>query len=200
MKLAAVAVLCLLASPAMADGPYVGGFVSGGAYGEMGWTGPSSSRKSTMLGGFAGYGFQAGGLIISPEVRVYGGANDQVRMDSKYIDPLTNHTTTDRLTFREPIGASIGANIGMKIGKFTPYVGASLGLSRIKVESLYTPPGFVFSDSYEETDVTQSVRGGLQYDFESYFARAEVEYRRIRRDFGTYYRKTEVSVGLGMRF
>ena len=200
MKLGTVAVLLAMSTPAFADGAYVGGFVSGGAYGEMGWTGPNSSRKSTMLGGFAGYGFDVGGLIISPEVRVYGGANDQVRWDDVNSTFWPGFSVTDRFAFREDYGASIGANIGVKVGKFTPYVGASVGLSRITLKTLYTPPGFVFSHRYGETNVTQSARGGLQYDFDRYFARAEVEYRRIRRDFGTYYRKTEVSVGLGVRF
>lgn len=200
MKLATVVALLVMSAPALADGSYVGGFVSGGAYGEMGWTGPTSSRGSTMVGGFAGYGFQAGGLIISPEVRVYGGANEQVRMNSRLTNPVTGHTTIDRFTFQEDIGASVGVNVGANIGAFVPYVGASVGMSQLKFKTLFTPPGFVFAHTIKETDVTQSIRGGIQYDFDRYFIRAEIERRWFRRDGNYDYRKTEASFGFGVRF
>lgn len=200
MKLATVVAVMGMSTPAMAEGPYIGGFVSGGAYGEMGWTGPNSSRGSTMLGGFAGYGFQAGGLIISPEMRVYGGANDQVRMDNVDTTSWPGFSVTDRLTFQEDIGVSAGVNVGAHVGAFTPYVGSSIGVSRLKYKTLFTPPGFVFAHTFKDTTFTQSVRGGIQYDFERYFLRAEIERRWFQQDYVPNYRKTEASLGFGVRF
>lgn len=70
MKAVIAVLTALAASPAFADGAYIGGFGSLGSYQALGWRGgPNPQRSSTMLGGFAGYGFQAGGFIFSPEAR-----------------------------------------------------------------------------------------------------------------------------------
>lgn len=200
MKPGTVAALLAMSTPAFADGPYAGGFVSGGAYGEMGWTGQGSSRSSTMLGGFAGYDFQAGGLIFSPEARVHTGTNKQVEYDETVYLFGPAQPAIYRTTFKERLGGSIGVNIGAELNKVTPYVGGSLGLAQMSIHSISSSPTGTHFTARTYTGPAYSLRAGADINFDYYFIRAEVEHRWIRPGNWATYRQTQASVGFGIRF
>ncbi|WLS01748.1 outer membrane protein [Shinella oryzae] len=202
MKALISVVAALVASPAFADGAYIGGFGSFGSYQALGWRGgPNPQRSSTMLGGFAGYGFQAGGLIISPEARLHVGTNRQTQYDENIPGFFGTRPAIYRYTFKENLGASVGLNVGATLGSFTPYVGASIGRSKFKFNSIYTNSGgyqLYFEDRYTFTNY--SVRLGAEYNIDRYFLRAEVQHRWFRSGGWDPIHKSEANIGIGVRF